>query len=312
MKHLFAKLFVLAAVLLGAAMLIGCGRKQILPGDSSVFPAAGQSAVWGQPDQPELKINLFEAGKADAILLQVGDRDYLVDTGLYENGNDLVEKLRALGVERIHGIFLTHPHRDHIGGMAAVLDRMPVDKVYCTAVRNDGSRLWKKVRKLLAAKEIPVETLTAPADVALNAGAVCKVLWPEAELLHVEGDADINPNSLVMLFSYKGFRMMFTGDAYKETEKAILERYPVSTLHANVLKAGHHSNKSSNGEEWIRAVSPEAVVISCGNKPGDSRYPNKGLLKRLRALGIRAFNTWEQGSITITSDGKHYYITAER
>ena len=77
-----------------------------------------------------------------------------------------------------------------------------------------------------------------------------------------------------------------------------------------VLKAGHHGSKTSSTEEFLRAVSPKAVFISCGagNNYG---HPSRQTMKRLEKWGIDVYRTDRQGTITLTTDGKHYEITKE-
>lgn len=60
-----------------------------------------------------------------AVLIQVGDRTLLFDTG--SNGRVLLKHMAALGlsVESVDTVFLTHIHWDHIGGLDSVLELNP-------------------------------------------------------------------------------------------------------------------------------------------------------------------------------------------
>ena len=72
-------------------------------------------------------ILFVNAKKGDAALISANGKFYLVDTGREENADALVSTLKEYGVDEIEGLFLTHSHNDHTGGlrplMAAMGDR---------------------------------------------------------------------------------------------------------------------------------------------------------------------------------------------
>ena len=46
----------------------------------------------------------------------------LIDAGNAENGGDIVRDIRAAGYDTVDFLVATHPHADHIGGMAEVVN----------------------------------------------------------------------------------------------------------------------------------------------------------------------------------------------
>ena len=296
-------------------LLAGCGGAQqkqtAKKAAQPIRPPAHEATLKTKVDGP-LKITVLNVGKADSILIQLDGKNYLVDSGWFEDGNALVAKLRKLGVKSLDGAFMTHPHKDHIGGMVAVLNSLHVERAYFTNVKNPKSGLMTKIEKLIKDKHIKTTLVTAPMDIPLKGGASFKVFWPEKNHIKVPGDTNINPNSMVMRFTYKNFTMMFTGDAYKETEAKIISLYPAKELRSDVLKVGHHSSNTSTSTEWLKVVKPMVAVISCGNKPGENKYPNKTTLKRLKTAGVKIYNTYTNGNITITSDGNDYAVKGEK
>ncbi len=313
MKKMWTK--VLGLLLAVQFLVAGCGgaqQKQTAKKAEQPVKAPAQAATLKKSVQGPLKITVIDVGKADSILIQLDGKNYLVDSGWQADGNSLVAKLRKLGVKSLNGAFLTHPHKDHIGGMIAVLNNFHVDRLYYTNVKNPESGLMNKVMKLVKDKKIPTTLVVAPMDIPLKDGASFKVFWPQKTHIKVPGDTNINPNSMVMRFTYKNFTMMFTGDAYKESEAQIISLYPAKELRSDVLKVGHHSSNTSTSTEWLKAVKPMVAVISCGNKPGENKYPNKTTLKRLKTAGIKIYNTYTNGNITITSDGDGYAVKGEK
>ena len=71
-------------------------------------------------------------------------------------------------------------------------------------------------------------------------------------------------------------------------------------LKADFFKAAHHGSRTANTEDFLNAVEPDYVVISCGQ---DNSYGHAEVMNRLRAMGASAFRTDEQGTIVARSDG---------
>jgi beta-lactamase superfamily II metal-dependent hydrolase len=69
------------------------------------------------------------------------------------------------------------------------------------------------------------------------------------------------------------------------------------------LKVGHHGSKYATTEDFIRAVKPEAAIISNGefNRYG---HPAQAVLDRLKAANVKLYRTDLQGQIQITSTGQ--------
>ena len=109
--------------------------------------------------------------------------------------------------------------------------------------------------------------------------------------------------SVILKSTYGDTSVMFTGDAEKESEEALLKTWKASELKCDVLKAGHHGSSTSSSQEFLDAVSPKIVVISCGegNKYG---HPHKEAMDRFEAAGVTIYRTDKHGTIVLKSDGK--------
>lgn len=101
---------------------------------------------------------------------------------------------------------------------------------------------------------------------------------------------------------------LLPGDAEKQSENTMLAENAESTLHADVLKVGHHGSKNSTMPEFLAAVHPRIAVISAGE---DNPYghPNPELLERLEATGVRILRTDRDGAVHILTDGKGLEVT---
>ncbi|GAA0200876.1 ComEC/Rec2 family competence protein [Selenomonas dianae] len=288
------------AVLLAAQFFAGC-------------TAAPASDAPKQATQGEITVKVLNIGQGDSILIQTGEKTVLVDTSDVDERDKLRAELKKADVKKIDTIILTHPHADHIGGMDVLLNEYPVGMVYDNGMPST-SKLYLGYVKKLKEKKIERKGLVAGDRVDLGGGAVFEVLGPSAQLVK-EGNVkgykhDPNNESVVGRLVFGDFSMMLTGDAEKKEEQAILAA-DSANVKSTILKSGHHGSKTSSSADFLRAVQPEAALISCGVN-NDYGHPHKETMKKYHALNIPIYVTAENGTITVTSDGKTYKIVPER
>lgn len=120
---------------------------------------------------------------------------------------------------------------------------------------------------------------------------------------------DPNNTSIVLRVDYGETSFLFTGDMERTAEEDLLDAD--AALEADVLKAGHHGSDTSSSYPFLRAVDPEAVVISVGE---DNTYghPDEAALSRFRDLGAAVYRTDLQGDVVFTSDGTEITVSTER
>jgi len=138
----------------------------------------------------------------------------------------------------------------------------------------------------------------------LGDGVTLTILHPFES---VAGDNPKNPHDdvVVAMLKYKDLEIILTGDMEIRVERRlIMEGYD---LDSDVLKIGHHGSKTSTGEEFLSAVSPEVAVIQVGAK---NRYghPSPEILKRLEEYDIKYYRNDVDGDIKLVSDGISYQI----
>jgi competence protein ComEC len=90
-------------------------------------------------------------------------------------------------------------------------------------------------------------------------------------------------------------KWLFMGDAPNWVEKKVVEEHP--ELDCDILKAGHHGSDTSSSLLFLKAVTPEVAILSCGlnNSYG---HPHISVLNRLKSLGIKIRRTDEEGTIS--------------
>ncbi|CAN5396760.1 hypothetical protein BH09SUM1_BH09SUM1_13210 [soil metagenome] len=247
-----------------------------------------------------LDIWFLDVGQGDAILIRSPDGGSgLVDAGPVSAGWLLPDMLRMRGVRRLNFVVATHADADHIGGMPDVFARVPVGVVYTNGriAETDEFRDFDASAKGSGAREVQARR----GDLIQMDGVVkIEALHPTAEFAS-QNPAE-NNSSVVLMLEYAGRRILLTGDAERPAETQILASE--SDIHADVLKAGHHGSGGSTSPEFLGAVNPDAVIISCGraNRYG---HPAPELIERVQQQGALIMRTDLQGTIhlSVASNG---------
>jgi competence protein ComEC len=241
----------------------------------------------------------------DAILVRTPNHfNYLIDGGDRRSdwscGHDrIIPMLDSLGITHLDGIIATHPHSDHIGGLIAVLEEIPVDKVWDCGWTGSASSTYETF--LYAVQSSGAEYIQASRGMILS-------LDPDlqAEILHPEpspGTGSENNASIVIRMEFENVSFLFTGDLETENgEEEVLSSYSAEDLKADVLKVGHHGSGDATGNLWLDAVQPvfAAIEVGAGNSYG---HPQSELLERLTSRGIPVYRTDQDGTFVITTDG---------
>lgn len=298
----------LGMVLLAVALCAGCGLPAADDSPVSSSASASGGAVGGK-----LTVQMLNVGQGDAILIKTGEQTTLIDTSDLDEQDKLKRELDKAGVKKIDKLILTHPHADHIGGMDVMLKDFQIGEVYDNGMPST-SKVYLRYMKALKNQKIPRHGLKAGDELDLGSGVRFTVLAPAEELVKKgtqKGyEHDPNNESVVGQLVFGDFRMMFTGDAEASEEKSILSAFGQAQLHSQVLKSGHHGSKTSSSKEWLSALQPEAVLISCGRN-NDYGHPHKETMKKYKGMNLKIYETDKNGTITVTSDGHSYEISTE-
>lgn len=291
----------LAAWLL--ALFLALGAAGCSDGSSSTAgsgTSAPQAAGEG-PHGSELAVHVLDIGQGDAILLSKDGKWALIDSGDVDHRPEMKRYLKEYGVDSLSSVIITHPHADHVGGMLAVFQTVPVEAVYDSGVPT-STNTYRTYLKQIKAKNIPFHVVKAGDVIPLFEDVDFHVVAPVETI--TEGKKkkpDLNNNSIVGRLTYGASSMLFTGDAEKDEEETILESG--ASLRSDVLKVGHHGSKTSSSPAFVKAVSPGAAVLSAG--AGNSYgLPHQATLDRLAQGGVsHIFRTDRDGTVTFVTDG---------
>ena len=262
-------------------------------------------------ENEKTKIIFLDIGQGDAALIDIPKgTQILIDGG---DGKDILNKLGEhlpFYDRKIELVIMTHPDKDHIGGLVEVLKYYEVEQILETGIECEKA-ICKEWDKLIKEKNIPVAY--AHFGQRIKAGNIeMAVLYP-FESLKDKDVKNSNDASIVLrlvvddnLFevgenSNKGQKILkqvqndssilLTGDAGFPVENDLMSQN--INLESQILKVSHHGSKNATSNEFLKLVKPEKAIISVGkNSYG---HPAKELLNRLKNINIEIFRTDEGG-----------------
>jgi beta-lactamase superfamily II metal-dependent hydrolase len=246
----------------------------------------------------------------DAILLRTpGNSYYLIDGGnrnsTWSCGEDrILPLLDSLGVTELDGIVATHPHADHIGGLIAVLDSLPVGTVWDSGYPYTTQTYYE----YLDAIDANGSDFVTPrrGDLLDWDGLLTVECLHPVEPLTANGGDPVNNASIVLRVTLGDASFLFTGDLETDGgEEVILQALAqgdIDDITADVLKVGHHGSNTSTSYAWLQAVQPSiaAIEVGIGNPYG---HPHPTIIQRLENYGAEIHRTDLEGTFILTTDG---------
>lgn len=249
-----------------------------------------------------LKITFLDVGQGDCACIQTAKGScYLID-----GGSTTVSKvgkyrilpfLKASGIRKIQGIFVSHMDQDHVNGIQELLEMVKIKETqlkverlflsFCSGTKEELEKL-EELGKQAGCQVIYIQKGSRIKDKDL-----CIECLGPGEIYE-----DSNESSQVLHVSQGDFDILLTGDVEGKGEEAVLNLLQESQITWEVLKVAHHGSKNSSKEAFLDCVNPGQAVISCG-KENSYGHPHKEVLERLETRTGRIFITWKEGAIGI-------------
>lgn len=245
-------------------------------------PAPPPAAVW---------FTLLDVGQGLSAVVRTEHHALVFDAGARwsarsdAGGSVVIPYLRAVGIERIDTLLISHGDNDHAGGAVSVVDAVPVARVLTGAPNIAGDACRAGVRWRWDGVDFAV----------LNpAGA-----------LESRNDA-----SCVLRVHSRYGSILLPADIEARAEHELVDRQPVG-LRADVLIAPHHGSRTSSSAEFIDAVHPAYVAFPIGYR---NRYhhPHPAVVERYRARGIGLYDTASGGAVEFRLDASGVAVATYR
>ena len=228
-----------------------------------------------------LEVHFFDAGKADAILIDTGEKGF---------GKTILADLEEKGVSKLDYLIVTHFDQDHVGGAAKVLESITVGTVLQSNQPKDSKEYDNYVDALNTAGIVPV---TVRETYEFTQDGVAYTVDPPRKSKYNEDES--NNSSLIVSVVNGGNRFLFTGDAQTERLAEFLDTDRTSY---DVLKFPHHGQDEPLLDPLLKSTKPSYAVITSS----DDEPESEEVVRALKQAGIRILLTRE-GSVTLESDG---------
>jgi len=264
-------------------------------------------ALFNLEKDRHLEVSFFDIGQGDAIFIETPHKhQILIDGGPSSAILEKLAKEMPFWDRTIDLVILTHPEKDHLAGLLEVLERYEVKQILWTGIIRQTAE-YNKWQELIKKEKAKITIAQAPQKI--KAGRVfLSILYPFESL---EGGEFKNSNdtSIISRLIFGNNSFLFTGDATKSVEKKILSKCGEKVnclLDSDVLKVSHHGSKTSTSEEFLKEISPEIAIISCG-KDNIYGHPHSETLEIFKKYDIEVLRTDINGDIKIISDGEKIY-----
>jgi len=235
----------------------------------------------------EALIQILDVGQGLAVSIQTKNHVLLYDTGdQFFQGSDLGKMVilpfyQTMRIKKIDKIVISHPDKDHRGGLKSVEAGVPVKQLLVNnrhyydhgqECHDYPAWQWDGINFRFFAINYPFK--------------------------------DKNNTSCILQVSNSSGRVLLTGDIEKEAEDYLVKTYG-SQLASEVLIVPHHGSKTSSSYRFLLEVAPRYAIASLGF---DNRFhfPHAKTLTSMKSLGIHFYRTDQCGMVkmTLPSHGK--------
>ena len=255
-----------------------------------LFAALTSCSVLAQESR-SLEIYFIDVEGGQATLIITPKREsLLIDTGFPDfDGRDadrIVSRAKAAGLQTIDYVLINYYHRDHVGGVPQLVDRIQVGtfvdhgpnredsddvRAYYAAYEQVVSRSKRIVLKpgdRLRLAEVTLQAISSAGETIRKnlpgAGQTNDLCASEPE---TATDVSENARSLGILLTFGRFRFLDLGDLTKRKEIALA--CPVNRIGPiDLYLTSHHGLDQSNARALVHALHPRVAIMNNGARKG--------------------------------------------
>ncbi len=253
----------------------------------SLVTALASLTIAAQTPAPQdsgyVELIFLDVGQGDAVVIKSPEgKVALIDAGR----TSIVHKLDGYGIDSIAIAIASHPHADHIGGMAEIVTAMPLE-FYMDNGAPHTTRTYRNLLRTLRASDV---TYLAATSRNLGLGSVNIEVLPPPDNLE-----NLNDRSIGLIVEYGEFKAILTGDSQVDELNYFIA---LGVPDVTVLKAAHHGSRNGVTPAWLAATKPEVVVISAG--AGNSYgHPHRWAMRYYQTVAKQIYRTDLHGDVIV-------------
>lgn len=261
--------------------------------------------LWRRTHSNRVTVTFLDVGQGDAAVVQgPGGFVAVIDAGgiggTFDTGARIVGPfLRRQGIDRIDVLALSHPHPDHAEGMAHLLERFGVSRLWMPVSELGPDQDGAIIRKLRTLASKYKTAVAAPTTVKIGGMSLVPLGPWVGDLIAAPVGLSVNDASLSLRLQYGAQSILFAGDLEGPGELELSDRAQQGFgVKSAILKTPHHGSRTSSSHELLEAVAPTYAVVSAGwgNRYG---FPHHEVLRRYSERGIRVLRTDLNGAVRV-------------
>ncbi len=233
------------------------------------------------------KITFIDVGQGDSCLIELPFNNGVILIDSYNS----IDFIKSEGISRIDYLILTHGDEDHCLEAIDVINYFNVKNI----ILNNGEYNEKEAKIIKRADELNINHINKIEELKID-----KYIF---YFLNTRLYDNENDNSNVIYTNIDGIDLLFMGDAEKDKEYDIINKYKLNEI--DILKVGHHGSKTSSTKEFIDYIKPKIGIISV-KKNNKYNHPDKEALDNLK--NTKLYMTKDSGNITLFIFNGKYYI----
>ncbi|MEM1184555.1 MAG: ComEC/Rec2 family competence protein [Planctomycetota bacterium] len=220
-----------------------------------------------------LRIDMLDVGDGTCIIVRSAGETLAWDCGSLTPGlgaRTIPKSLRALGVDEIETLVVTHANVDHYVFVPDVSATVGIGRVLvpdASLVALESSDAGARLLTMLSEDRVPVVPIERGATVPIGSASGV-FLWPQPDarafeendrsaVLRLEVHTDDGPRSVLL-----------TGDIQRAASIRLMQ--DPSTIDADILELPHHGGWHDAASAFVEAVTPTIVLQSTGRRRAES------------------------------------------
>ncbi len=246
-----------------------------------------------------------DVGQGDSMAINLGNhRAIIIDVG----PDPLLEDrcLKALGINEIPLLILSHFHADHVGGLSGAVKKRKV------------SQIWVSTNAEPIVESTRVKSLMTGVDIVMpQRGSrvsigefMIELMWPASGthlFASMPGDGSaVNNSSIALRISSTDFTLFAAGDIEPPVQHELVK----GMSSVDIYKVSHHGSKYQD-LLLLEALAPQVAIISVGAK-NLYGHPSPQTVQALTRLGAQVFRTDIDGAVSIAAKSHQFRVRTSK